>query len=93
MSQEQEQSSMYDVADKFIALANESAQKDSTATVGMGLRFAAARYSAFEASMAATDLASAKEEFLKIFLDDYRQMLSQNFDAYVEHLAKQSQEG
>ena len=91
MSEQQSQTSMYDLADKFIALANESAQKDSTGTVGMGLRYAAARYSAFEASMLAADLATEKEKLLELFLDDYRKMLNENFDVYIEHLTKQKQ--
>ena len=93
MSNEQNQTSMYDLADKFIALANEAGKKDPTGTVGMGLRYAAARYCAFEASIAMNDLAAEKERLMEMFMNDYRAMLSENLDAYIQHTAAQKKQG
>ena len=42
---------MFDYADKFINLANELSKSDRSGNVGVAIRYAAARYSAFEASM------------------------------------------
>ena len=42
---------MFDYADKFINLANEMSKSDRSGNVGVAIKYAAARYSAFEASM------------------------------------------
>ena len=42
---------LYDNADKFLALANEMSKTSSSANIGVAIRYAAARYSAFEASL------------------------------------------
>jgi hypothetical protein len=74
----------YDIVDKFIDLANEIAKSDPSGRVGVALRFAAARYSAYEASLMTNNLAEDKDKQMKLFVDDYTKMLQTNFDNYIE---------
>ena len=90
MNQNIDTEALYTSADKFISLANEIAQKDTSGTVGMGLRYAAARYSAFESSMATKDMAGEKDKIKEALLKDYEMMLEENLTIYIQHLASQS---
>jgi hypothetical protein len=87
MNSETGKLSMYDLANKYIDLANELSKSDKTGSVGVALRYAAARYSSFEASMQTSDLASDKEQIIEMYLEDYRRMLSDNIDDYIRHSA------
>lgn len=78
---------MYDLANKYIDLANELSKSDRSGNVGVALRYAAARFSAFEASTQTSDLAADKEKIIEMYLEDYRRMLSDNIDDYVRHSA------
>lgn len=84
MSEEQSQPTMYDLANEFINLANELVETDNSGNVGVALRYAGARYSAFEATAHSQDLANEKEEIIKMYLEDYRKMLSDNIDDYLK---------
>ena len=81
---------LYDAADRFIALANEMAQNDTSGIAGTALRYAAARYSAFEASMMSENLAADKAKMQTLFTDDFAKMMDDNLNAYIRHLAMQS---
>jgi hypothetical protein len=74
---------VYDYADKFIELANEMALLDKSGKVGLGIRFAAARYSAYEASMLTKNLAEDKEKQLEFFANDFKKMLQFHIDDYI----------
>jgi len=74
---------MYDMADKFIDLANEISKSDSYGTIGVAIRYAAARYSAFEASMRTNNLAEDKEKHLQFFAKTFTEMLQKNFKEYI----------
>jgi len=80
---------MYDYADKFINLANEMAQSDSSGRVGMGIRFAAARFSVFEASTQTNNLSEDKDKFLQLIADDFNKTLQFNFEDYIKILSQQ----
>ena len=86
MSQEIKKDKLYTAADKFINLANELAQKDPSGAVGMALRYAAARYSAFESSLATTNMANEKDKIKENFLKDYDAMLEENLQIYIQHI-------
>ena len=92
MSENQDLKEFYNVADKFINLANELSQKDTSGSVGSALRYAAARFSAFEASMVSKDLGAEKDEIKKSFMIDYEHMLEENLQVYLHHLAMKSVE-
>ncbi len=90
MSQNQDMSALYTAADKFINLANELSQKDASGTVGTAFRYAAARYSAFESSLAAKNLSEEKDTIKERLLNDYEIMLEENLQAYIRHLEAQA---
>lgn len=78
---------MYDLADKFINLANEMSKADRSGKVGVAIRFAAARYSAFEASMRTKNLADDKDAQLQLFVEDFSSMLRYNLEDYIAILS------
>ena len=84
MNQEDNGKNFYDVVDKFIDLANEISRSDYSVKVGVALRFAAARYSAYEASLMTNNLVEDKDKLIQVFANDYTKMLQANFDNYIE---------
>ena len=75
---------MYDYADKFINLANEMSKSDRSGNVGVAIRYAAARYSAFEASMRTKNLAEDKDKQLQLFENIFTDMLRVNLEDYIQ---------
>ena len=75
---------MFDYADKFINLANEMSKSDRSGNVGVAIRYAAARYSAFEASMRTDNLAEDKDKQLQDFADVFTDMLRVNLEGYIK---------
>jgi hypothetical protein len=73
---------MFDYADKFINLANELSKSDNSGAVGVGLRYAAARYCAFEASLQTNNLAEDKDKHLEFFANAFTGMLRTNLEDY-----------
>jgi hypothetical protein len=78
---------IYDLADKFINLANEMAKSDHSGTVGMAIRFAAARFSVFEASTQTKNLADDKDKYFQLIADDFDKTLQFNFADYIKILS------
>jgi hypothetical protein len=74
---------MYDNADKFIDLANEMSKTENYGTIGVAIRYAAARYSAFEASLRTNNLAEDKEKHILFFANTFTEMLQKNFEEYI----------
>ncbi len=90
MNQEESIKELYDYADKFINLANELSKKNNSGIVGTALRYASARYSAFELSVVAREkMEEERENFKKNILKDYDQMLEENIKAYIHYLSQQ----
>jgi hypothetical protein len=79
---------MHDNADKFIALANEMSKTISLGEIGVAIRYAAARYSAFEASMRTKNLAEDKDKHLQFFANTFTEMLQMNFEEYINLQSK-----
>lgn len=73
---------LYKVADQFISQANSLTDSTDLATLAAGLRYAAARFAAFEASLRTDDLRRDKAEALEAYLDEFRAMLDDNLDQY-----------
>jgi hypothetical protein len=84
----QNEKEMYDNADKFIDLANEMSKTISLGQVGVAIRFAAARYSAFEASLLTKNLAEDKDKQLQFFTDNFTEMLKVNLESYIKVQSK-----
>ena len=80
---EYKEEAIYNYADKFINLANEMCKSDNSGAVGVGLRFAAARYCAFEASLQTDNLVADKDKHLQNFTNAFKKMLQQNLDNYI----------
>jgi hypothetical protein len=80
---EYKEEAVYDFADKFINLANELSKLDNSGAVGVGLRYAAARYCAFEASLRTNNLIADKDKQLQFFTDTFNKMLQKNLDDYI----------
>jgi hypothetical protein len=79
---------MYDNADKFIALANEMSKTVRPGDIGVAIRYAAARYSAFEASMRTNNLAEDSDKHLQFFVKTFTEMLEENFEQYIKLQSK-----
>jgi hypothetical protein len=75
---------MYNYADQFINLANELSKSDNSGCVGVALRYAAARYCAFEASLQTNNLAKDKDNHLQFFTNVFNKMLQINLDDYIK---------
>lgn len=80
---------MYEYADKFINLANEMAQADKSGMVGMAIRFAAARFSVFEASTQTDNLAEDREKYFQLIDNNFKTVLEFNFEDYLKILSSQ----
>ena len=62
MSEAEKETTIFQLADQFIALANEiNAKEQDVSKVGTALRFAASRFNAFEAALKSADLAAEKQ--------------------------------
>jgi proline racemase len=79
---------LYKIADQFISQANTLAESTDLATLAAGLRYAAARFAAFEASLRTDDLRHDKAEALDAYLNEFRAMLDENLDQYGEQQSK-----
>ncbi len=86
MSEQQKETTIFELADQFIALANELAgQEQDVGKVGTAMRFAAARFNAFEAALKAADLAAEKQAALDWFTNEYKDMLNDNLDDHIDN--------
>jgi len=83
---------VYEYADKFINLANEIAKSDNSGAVGAAIRFAAARYCAYEASLQTNNLAEEKEKQLSLFVKAFTDMLRINLDDYANIQGQNTQQ-
>lgn len=79
----QNKTPLNDLADQFIHLANEIAKTENTPAVGTAIRYAAARYNTFEASLSSADLNADKEKLIDMLCDDFRKMLETHMTDYA----------
>lgn len=79
---------LYKIADQFISQANDLTDSTDLATLAAGLRYAAARFAAFEASLQTDDLRRDKAEALDAYLNEFREMLDDNLEQHIEQQAK-----
>ena len=86
MSEAKKETTIFELADQFIALANELAGKEQdVGKVGTAMRFAAARFNAFEAAIKSTDLEAEKANALAWFTDEYKAMLDDNLEDHIKN--------
>ncbi len=73
-----------EMADRFIALANEFGKTQARERIGAAFMYAAARYNAYEASTKSTNLVADKPDALDWYTKEYRRMFEANFDELIE---------
>ena len=73
------------MSDEFIKIANKFVVENHQELwrVGASIRFAAARFNAFEASFKSSDLVRDREESSSWFTEDYRKMFNENLDFHI----------
>lgn len=79
---------LYKIADQFISQANAMTESTDLATLAAGLRYAAARFAAFEASLHTDDLRRDKTEALDAYMNEFRSMLDDNLEQHIEQQSK-----
>jgi hypothetical protein len=73
------------IADTFIEVANQHAEKVPVENVGMAMLYAASRFNAFVVSSKCEDLEKYEGDLPKaidFFLDNYKTMLEENLEDY-----------
>ncbi|MGC5704065.1 DUF3144 domain-containing protein [Pseudomonas sp. NFXW11] len=78
-------------ADAVIDLANSQIGECSRGKVSASLMYANARFSAWISATGCRDgeeMAAAKEEALEFFVGQFRTMLEENLDEYIENFAR-----
>ncbi|RTR40015.1 DUF3144 domain-containing protein [Shewanella canadensis] len=86
MSEAGKETTIFQLADQFIALANElSGKEQDVSKVGTALRFAASRFNAFEAAIKSSDLAAEKDAALEWFSKEYKDMLNDNLEDHIKN--------
>ncbi|CAA6818903.1 MAG: Unknown protein [uncultured Sulfurovum sp.] len=93
MAEEQTQpldDKFYERADSFINLANEAITREeaSAGQIANSLMFAGSRFNAWVTAAGyqkGEDLAKEKEAILEFFTEQYKLMLSENIDSYVNN--------
>ncbi|NKF49628.1 DUF3144 domain-containing protein [Shewanella sp. WXL01] len=86
MSEEKQELTIYQIADQFIALANQlSQQENDIGKVGTGMRYAASRFNAFEAAIKSSDLKAEKDNALEWFAKEYKDMLEENLNDHIAY--------
>ena len=81
----------FERADAYIDVANQQAAEVNRGKVSASMMFATARFNAWVSASgteSGEDLASVKQEALDYFLSEYRKMLEENLDEYIEHFDK-----
>jgi hypothetical protein len=81
----------WDRADAHINLANSQCSSVVAGKASASLLYAASRFSAFVVasnSSNAADLRERREEALEYFTAEFRKMLEDNLDDYIEHFEK-----
>lgn len=93
MAENKDQKEMFDMADRFIAAANQLLQENEQAMgqISVAFRYAAARFSAHEAARESGNLETDKDKALEWYSNQFQEMLSQNLDQYIEFARNQKQ--
>lgn len=78
----------YARADQHINLSNDQLQNESAGKVSASMMYAVARFNTWLSARGwnnAEEMRSAKMETLDYFIEEFRKMLSENFDDYTEN--------
>ena len=82
------QKDIFDLANKFIALANNMSQKDKKELwkIGTAFRYAAARFSSHESMVGSKDLLKERDELENWLTAQFKTMLIENMQQQIEYL-------
>lgn len=75
-------------ADAHIKLANEQLADAARGKVSASLMFAASRYNAWSSAVdlqSKQEMVDKREEVIEYFMSQYRSMLEENINNYIEH--------
>ena len=89
-----EEQQFWDLVDGFIGQANAACDEAPTSTVSSALLYAAARFNAFIASaeaLSAEQLKSQRSGAVDFFNGQYRGMLAENLDDYIDNFEESEQ--
>lgn len=78
----------YDRADEHIHLSNDQLQQISMGKVSASMMYATARFNAWVSACGFPDSAQmkdARDDTLEYFVTEYRKMLEENLDDYIEN--------
>lgn len=86
MSEEVTELEIFEMADKFINIANElvQGQGQEVGRVGAAIRYAAARFTAHDANSKSSNLEDDRENVIEWYTDQYKKMLVENIDAHIK---------
>jgi hypothetical protein len=88
MSEENVPREFWDRADEVIALANKQVKESTVAKVSSSLLYATARFNSFNVANSASskeEIQQDREEAIKYFVEQYKKMLEENLDDYIEN--------
>ncbi len=77
----------FDLANRFVAQANDLAEEHGRARVAAAILWAASRYGAFAWAMSGAPGRQAPEEALDLFGAQYRKMMEDNLRRMLEELS------
>jgi hypothetical protein len=80
----------YERADAHIHLSNDQLEYIDRGRASASMMYATARFNAWVSARGCRtkeELAASRDEMINYFLNEYRLMLEENFDDYVEHYA------
>jgi hypothetical protein len=83
-------------ADQGIALANEQIKGSTIGKVSSSLLYAASRFNSFNVASSADDVVEMKkdrEEAIRYYTEQYKKMLIENLDDYIENFDKYNVHG
>jgi hypothetical protein len=75
-------------ADEYIEVANSQSKSESSGKVGSSFLYAAARFSAFDvasSSGSAEEMKTDKDEAISFYVEQFRKMITENMDEYIEN--------
>jgi len=78
-------------ADQVIALANAQVKGTTIGKVSSSLLYAAARFNSFNVASSADgvdEMKKDKEEAIRYFTEQYKKMLTENLDDYIENFER-----
>jgi len=83
----EEAKAFFDLANRFVAQANDLAEEHGRARVAAAILWAASRYGAFAWAMSGAPGRQAREEALDLFAAQYRKMMEDNLARIADEVA------